>query len=188
MTRYYHPDEFRELKRIAMGLGFVHVEAGPLVRSSYHAHEQADAAEAALADLTTYRARSPWAPRSHEHVETPSSRNRGDGPRPVCLRAAQGDPRVAELQKELATMKQDLAANKDAQAGAAAGQAATTGTASRPPSRRRIRLRRRGNRPIGIARPPKRRWPTSKLPSRSRRPQPPAPPKRMRASAASSKT
>jgi lipoyl synthase len=43
MTRYYHPDEFAELKRIAMGLGFVHVEAGPLVRSSYHAHEQADA-------------------------------------------------------------------------------------------------------------------------------------------------
>ena len=49
MTRYYHPDEFAELKRIALGLGFVHVEAGPLVRSSYHAHEQADAAEAALA-------------------------------------------------------------------------------------------------------------------------------------------
>jgi lipoic acid synthetase len=44
MTRYYHPDEFKELKRIALGLGFVHVEAGPLVRSSYHAHEQADAA------------------------------------------------------------------------------------------------------------------------------------------------
>ena len=44
MTRYYHPDEFAELKRIALGLGFVHVEAGPLVRSSYHAHEQADAA------------------------------------------------------------------------------------------------------------------------------------------------
>ena len=48
MTRYYHPDEFRELKRLALGLGFVHVEAGPLVRSSYHAHEQADAAQAAL--------------------------------------------------------------------------------------------------------------------------------------------
>jgi lipoic acid synthetase len=48
MTRYYHPDEFRELKRIALGLGFVHVEAGPLVRSSYHAHEQADSAQAAL--------------------------------------------------------------------------------------------------------------------------------------------
>jgi lipoyl synthase len=48
MTRYYHPDEFRELKRIALGMGFAHVEAGPLVRSSYHAHEQADAAQAAL--------------------------------------------------------------------------------------------------------------------------------------------
>jgi lipoic acid synthetase len=43
MTRYYHPDEFRALKREALALGFVHVEAGPLVRSSYHAHEQADA-------------------------------------------------------------------------------------------------------------------------------------------------
>jgi lipoic acid synthetase len=43
MTRYYDPDEFRELKRIALEMGFVHVEAGPLVRSSYHAHEQADA-------------------------------------------------------------------------------------------------------------------------------------------------
>ena len=48
MTRYYHPDEFRELKRIALGMGFVHVEAGPLVRSSYHAHEQADAARNSL--------------------------------------------------------------------------------------------------------------------------------------------
>ena len=48
MTRYYTPDEFRELKQIALGFGFAHVEAGPLVRSSYHAHEQADAAEAAL--------------------------------------------------------------------------------------------------------------------------------------------
>jgi lipoic acid synthetase len=47
MTRYYHPDEFRALKREAMALGFVHVEAGPLVRSSYHAHEQADAFAAA---------------------------------------------------------------------------------------------------------------------------------------------
>jgi len=43
MMRYYHPDEFRELKRIALDLGFVHVESGPLVRSSYHAHETADA-------------------------------------------------------------------------------------------------------------------------------------------------
>jgi len=43
MVRYYTPDEFRELKDIALDLGFVHVESGPLVRSSYHAHETADA-------------------------------------------------------------------------------------------------------------------------------------------------
>jgi lipoic acid synthetase len=43
MTRYYHPDEFAALKREALARGFVHVESGPLVRSSYHAHEQADA-------------------------------------------------------------------------------------------------------------------------------------------------
>ena len=47
MTRYYHPNEFAELKRIALRKGFVHVESGPLVRSSYHAHEQADAYSAA---------------------------------------------------------------------------------------------------------------------------------------------
>jgi lipoic acid synthetase len=45
MVRYYHPDEFAELKQDALARGFVHVEAGPLVRSSYHAHEQADAYE-----------------------------------------------------------------------------------------------------------------------------------------------
>jgi lipoyl synthase len=43
MVRYYHPDEFADLKQVALGLGFVHVESGPLVRSSYHAHETADA-------------------------------------------------------------------------------------------------------------------------------------------------
>jgi len=42
MIRYYTPAEFAEFKRIALGLGFGHVESGPLVRSSYHAHEQAD--------------------------------------------------------------------------------------------------------------------------------------------------
>jgi lipoic acid synthetase len=42
MTRYYHPDEFRFLKEEAMKMGFRHVESGPLVRSSYHAHEQAE--------------------------------------------------------------------------------------------------------------------------------------------------
>jgi lipoic acid synthetase len=46
MVRYYHPDEFAALKQAALDRGFVHVESGPLVRSSYHAHEQADAFEA----------------------------------------------------------------------------------------------------------------------------------------------
>jgi lipoic acid synthetase len=44
MIRYWHPDEFAELKKIGLAKGFAHVESGPLVRSSYHAHEQADAA------------------------------------------------------------------------------------------------------------------------------------------------
>jgi lipoic acid synthetase len=42
MDRYYTPEEFAEIKRIALELGFGHVESGPLVRSSYHAHETAD--------------------------------------------------------------------------------------------------------------------------------------------------
>jgi lipoyl synthase len=47
MARYYTPAEFAELKRIGLDLGFGHVESGPLVRSSYHAHEQTQAYEAA---------------------------------------------------------------------------------------------------------------------------------------------
>ena len=42
VARYVHPDEFTELARFARGLGIPHVEAGPLVRSSYHADGQAD--------------------------------------------------------------------------------------------------------------------------------------------------
>ncbi|HKD13443.1 MAG TPA: lipoyl synthase [Candidatus Angelobacter sp.] len=42
MTRYYTPDEFAFMKREALEMGFKHVESGPLVRSSYHAHEQAE--------------------------------------------------------------------------------------------------------------------------------------------------
>ncbi len=41
MTRYYTPEEFVFMKEEAMKMGFKHVESGPLVRSSYHAHEQA---------------------------------------------------------------------------------------------------------------------------------------------------
>jgi lipoyl synthase len=42
MQRFYTPDEFAFLKHEAMGMGFKHVESGPLVRSSYHAQEQAE--------------------------------------------------------------------------------------------------------------------------------------------------
>jgi len=41
MARLYTPREFAELKTEALRMGFRHVESGPLVRSSYHAHEQA---------------------------------------------------------------------------------------------------------------------------------------------------
>jgi lipoyl synthase len=40
VMRYYTPDEFKDLKALAAEMGFKHVESGPLVRSSYHAHEQ----------------------------------------------------------------------------------------------------------------------------------------------------
>jgi lipoyl synthase len=41
LLRYYTPEEFRSLKDFALHLGYAHVESGPLVRSSYHAEEQA---------------------------------------------------------------------------------------------------------------------------------------------------
>ncbi len=44
MARFYTPAEFVYLKEEALKFGFRHVESGPLVRSSYHAHEQADVA------------------------------------------------------------------------------------------------------------------------------------------------
>jgi len=40
LRRYYTPDEFARLREFARGLGYAHVESGPLVRSSYHAEEQ----------------------------------------------------------------------------------------------------------------------------------------------------
>jgi lipoic acid synthetase len=42
IARFYAPEEFRQLKQEALRFGFRHVESGPLVRSSYHAHEQAE--------------------------------------------------------------------------------------------------------------------------------------------------
>lgn len=40
VVRYYRPEEFQELAAAGLALGFAHVEAGPLVRSSYHAKRQ----------------------------------------------------------------------------------------------------------------------------------------------------
>jgi lipoic acid synthetase len=45
MARLYTPREFVDLKTEALKLGFRHVESGPLVRSSYHAHEQTASTE-----------------------------------------------------------------------------------------------------------------------------------------------
>jgi len=45
LERYYHPDEFAEMKVEAQAMGFKHVESGPMVRSSYHARDQVPGAE-----------------------------------------------------------------------------------------------------------------------------------------------
>jgi lipoyl synthase len=55
MVRYYHPDEFAALKGVALEKGFAHVESGPLVRSSYHAHEQAEAALSHKSQVTSHK-------------------------------------------------------------------------------------------------------------------------------------
>jgi lipoic acid synthetase len=46
VARWYTPAEFAEVRRLGLGMGFRHVESGPLVRSSYHAWEQVAAATA----------------------------------------------------------------------------------------------------------------------------------------------
>jgi len=48
VKKFYHPDEFAKLKEEGLKRGFKHVESGPLVRSSYHAHEQVESAAKAL--------------------------------------------------------------------------------------------------------------------------------------------
>jgi lipoic acid synthetase len=48
IARFYTPDEFSYLKKEALRFGFRHVESGPLVRSSYHAHEHVEASERAV--------------------------------------------------------------------------------------------------------------------------------------------
>jgi lipoic acid synthetase len=45
VEKYWHPDQFEALKQEGLKKGFKHVESGPLVRSSYHAHEQVQSAQ-----------------------------------------------------------------------------------------------------------------------------------------------
>ena len=53
VARYVPPDEFRALAADGAVLGFHHVEAGPLVRSSYHAKRQTEAAAAGVTSERT---------------------------------------------------------------------------------------------------------------------------------------
>jgi lipoic acid synthetase len=46
IARYYTPDEFAELRDLGLTMGFLHVQASPLTRSSYHAWDQAQRAGA----------------------------------------------------------------------------------------------------------------------------------------------
>ena len=48
LARFWTPAEFQQLKEIGLEMGFSHVESGPLVRSSYHAHRQTRDARAAV--------------------------------------------------------------------------------------------------------------------------------------------
>ena len=68
----------------------------------------------------------------------------------ACGQTPKDDPRVAELQQELAAMKKDLDAGKQATTGAAEGPAATTGQVQAAPANgdeRRRRETERGERP-----------------------------------------
>jgi lipoyl synthase len=56
VAKYYTPDEFNQLKEIALSKGFSHCESGPMVRSSYHADEQVNSATKAKAALAASEA------------------------------------------------------------------------------------------------------------------------------------
>ena len=57
VVRYYTPDEFAELRDIGYAMGFTHVQASPLTRSSYHAWEQVTAAQEGALMATSTRPR-----------------------------------------------------------------------------------------------------------------------------------
>jgi lipoic acid synthetase len=53
IVRYWHPDEFKALEEAAYALGFEHVAAGPLVRSSYHADQHVPQSEPGTGPLAS---------------------------------------------------------------------------------------------------------------------------------------
>jgi lipoyl synthase len=57
IVRYWHPDEFKALEEAAYALGFEHVAAGPLVRSSYHADQHVPQAQPGTGPLAEAVAR-----------------------------------------------------------------------------------------------------------------------------------
>ena len=79
LERYYHPDEFAEMKAAALALGFKHVESAPLVRSSYHARDQVPGAElkrCAARPPSTPRAASSRSPAELGRASRPGTRRR----------------------------------------------------------------------------------------------------------------
>ena len=69
VAKYYHPDEFAALAEDGRAMGFTHVEAGPLVRSSYHAKKQTESAETVVAGA------GPHAPGTGHPRPEPASRH-----------------------------------------------------------------------------------------------------------------
>ena len=78
LERYYHPDEFAEMKDEALALGFKHVESGPLVRSSYHARDQVPGAE--LRKRSAARRSTPRAASSRPRSPADQARKRRCAP------------------------------------------------------------------------------------------------------------
>ena len=74
VDRYWHPDEFAELKEIAMEKGFLYCEAGPLVRSSYHAGEQYESFRAHLARIRAAKGELGAAKSGFRAARVPSTR------------------------------------------------------------------------------------------------------------------
>ena len=58
IIRFYRPEEFKELEKAGLEMGFKHVASGPLVRSSYHADDQHNAAIDKILDSANHQAKS----------------------------------------------------------------------------------------------------------------------------------